>query len=217
MANTYTPDGSSYNNTHELIDGADSPSAVLLNTPVETIADNVEYLKLIVEPVGTIARLQPLVCLAGDSGSSDRIPENIVYDTGTNTWEATTPLSGNAVFSIELSNIPDRSTLTEVRVHVKGVGYTTRPSALPVMLVVARGDDFALNSLGSSTDDSADAGAFNTDHPIILTGLSQAINHTTLPTSLHMQLTYTSAGAVDGTAFLVRRVECDFVSTRATP
>ncbi len=89
--------------------------------------------------------------------------------------------SGGALnpFWISLNKLPDRGTLTSVTVRYRGAGtHAPFPGGAPTMpsfeLWRIDGDGVA-TSLGTATDTSSTAAIYEADHPITLSGLSEAI------------------------------------------
>ncbi len=214
MPNPYTPDGSSYNATHSLIDGGDSPSAVIINTPMESLADNVEFLKLSQNIPVNLIRVHPVIVFAG--GSPRRIPEDIIFDFDDLSWGVVT-IANTVSFDMPLIDLPDKSTITKITLRVKGTGFSTLPTTKPILTCEFLDDSGVTNSMGSPVEDaSADVTAFNLPHPIQM-NVSESINHEGAPKSIYLNLIYDGTGSSGGTAFVIHKITCSYTPTQVNP
>lgn len=169
----------------------------------------------------TVQRVQPLIPMAGNTGTDFAVPGKWFWEDSSLMWRATDPTTGTSSITVPLTNIPDKSTLTVVRFYIKGTGYTNLPSPdMPLFqLRYLDASGVVQSPAPGSVDDGASLGTFNTFHEITYTvtgGL--AIDLTTTPRDLYARMIYSSTGSAGaGREFRLGRIECDFTITRLTP
>ncbi len=217
MPNTYVPDGSSFNATHELIDGADPPSAVLINTPNESLADNCEHLNLRTALDSPLIRTHTVNVIPGGVATGRRVPEDVAFDFATLTWGVVT-IANAVFFDMPLNDLPNDSTLLSLSIEVRGTGYTTLPTTKPILTCKYIDAAGASNAIGSPVEDaSPDVTAFNLIHPIVIPSLSVAINHEAASKLIYLNLEYDGAGQASGTAFEITRIVGSYTATKVNP
>lgn len=122
---------------------------------------------------------------------------------------------------IPISNVIDGATLTTVAANVLcggagggGTVFTNLPGTMPSIQLV-KYDRFsgATSSLGTQTDTSGTVGAFNAQHAIGITGLTEVMGQHTY------SLTFNGAGGVNyvNNSFFLASVVCTFTVPTLTP
>lgn len=177
MPHTYTPTAAR-NATFTVPDDGDSANAASIQTPVQQLADELEYIqdKIPGGIVGAQVRFQVPLNF-GPWNQDGRFGQDGVFIT-----QASVASAGQVFFELAGMNLVPNLTIKEIRVRIQPMtGHGALPATKPqITLTIVNGNTGAVSTFGPQADTSANVSAYEIAHDIALTGLSVSMSSITM-------------------------------------
>jgi hypothetical protein len=169
MPTTYTPTAT-WHDDHSLIAGSDSPSAALINTPNESLADNCAFLEAQTFPSAAGNRK---IVLPFNSYPRLNSAGRFSLSTSLVSWSQTSVASaGDIAFQFALPHV---GALNRFEVSIKpAAGHGAVPATYPAieLFYMESTSGNTLVSVGTGADSGHTVGSYEAVHSIIIAGLS---------------------------------------------